>query len=67
MDRSNLWYPRFAAAMMASGSAGQMRGFGLALIGEMTVDIAVGMGIAGHPPHRSERAQFRHSAPTSSA
>jgi hypothetical protein len=23
-----------------------------------------GMAISGHPPHRSERAQFRHSAPT---
>ena len=26
--------------------------------------IAVGILIAEHPPHRSERAQFRHSAPT---
>src|SRR5215469_15405054 len=26
--------------------------------------IAVGMPIAGHPPHRSGRAQFEHPAPT---
>jgi hypothetical protein len=26
--------------------------------------IAVGMRITAHPPHRSERARFRHSAPT---
>ena len=26
--------------------------------------IAVGMRIASHPPHRSEQAQLRHSAPT---
>jgi hypothetical protein len=25
---------------------------------------AVGTRIAARPPHRSERAQFRHSAPT---
>jgi hypothetical protein len=30
-----------------------------------TDEFAVGMRIAAHPPHRSERAQFRHSAPTS--
>ena len=29
--------------------------------------IAVGNAIAGIPPHRSERAQFEHSAPTSGA
>ena len=29
--------------------------------------IAVGTVIADRPPHRSERAQFRHSAPTSGA
>lgn len=28
--------------------------------------IAVGAAVADRPPHRSERAQFRHSAPTSS-
>jgi hypothetical protein len=27
--------------------------------------IAVGMPIAGHPPHRSGRAEFPHPAPTS--
>jgi hypothetical protein len=27
--------------------------------------IAVGMPVTRHPPHRSERARFRHSAPTS--
>jgi len=26
--------------------------------------IAVGMRVTGHPPHRSERARFEHSAPT---
>jgi hypothetical protein len=26
--------------------------------------IAVGTPIAGRPPHRTERARFRHSAPT---
>jgi hypothetical protein len=26
--------------------------------------IAVGMPVTGHPPHRSERARLRHSAPT---
>src|SRR5689334_8913327 len=31
----------------------------------MPHDIAVGMPVAQHPPHRSERAQFTHSAPTS--
>ena len=30
----------------------------------LQVNIAVGMRITAHPPHRSERAQFRHSAPT---
>ena len=29
-----------------------------------TDEFAVGMRIAAHPPHRSERAQLRHSAPT---
>jgi len=29
--------------------------------------IAVGMPVTRHPPHRSERAQFAHSAPTSGA
>jgi hypothetical protein len=29
--------------------------------------IAVGTLIAERPPHRTERAQFRHSAPTSGA
>jgi transposase len=28
------------------------------------VPIAVGMPITGHPPHRSVRAQFGHTAPT---
>jgi hypothetical protein len=27
--------------------------------------IAVGMPVTGHPPHRSVRAQFGHTAPTS--
>jgi len=26
---------------------------------------AVGMRVTAHPPHRSERAEFPHSAPTS--
>ena len=28
------------------------------------LDIAVGIPITGHPPHRSRRAQFTHRAPT---
>ena len=35
------------------------------LEGEQTsATIAVGTRIAGRPPHRSEHAQFTHSAPT---
>jgi hypothetical protein len=30
-----------------------------------TLVIAVGMPVTGHPPHRSVRAQFGHTAPTS--
>jgi hypothetical protein len=30
----------------------------------LSMRIAVGTPIAGRPPHRSERAQFTHSAPT---
>ena len=33
---------------------------------ELDPFIAVGIGIADHPPHRSERALLTHSAPTSS-
>jgi hypothetical protein len=33
---------------------------------ELDPFIAVEMAVAGHPPHRSERALLTHSAPTSS-
>ena len=35
------------------------------LIVSLGTVIAVGMPIAGHPPHRSGRAEFPHPAPTS--
>ena len=37
----------------------------LATLQEEHLFIAVGMPIAGHPPHRSGRAEFPHPAPTS--
>jgi len=40
----------------ASGSTTQIQ--------QMQEAIAVGMPIAGHPPHGSGRAQFEHPAPT---
>ena len=35
------------------------------LLAGLPAHIAVGMPVAGHPPHRSRRAQFAHRAPTS--
>ena len=37
---------------------------GGARIKKLVFVIAVGTSITGRPPHRSERAQFGHSAPT---
>jgi hypothetical protein len=31
---------------------------------DLTFEIAVGMPITGHPPHRTGRAAFPHPAPT---
>jgi hypothetical protein len=47
-----------------SAIVNQQRRSALAEVLAETDEFAVGMRIAAHPPHRSERAQFRHSAPT---
>jgi hypothetical protein len=66
--RASLRSPMLAAAGWRKFSQqacplGSLKNYGNRRLGPR---IAVGMPIAGHPPHRSGQARFEHPAPTSS-